>query len=93
MGQASESDCKVTFTMQAPIKELKKELKKVIQNTTRQKKQRDERNCKMEGMDETTPKKLMGKVTSDLGQLGKCDKSEIIKTICRIAISGSAGHD
>ena len=63
MGQASESDCKVTFTMQATIKELKKELKKVIQNTTRQKKQPNERKCKMESMDETTHKTLMGKVS------------------------------
>ena len=35
----------------------------------------------------------MGKATSDLGQLEKCDKSELIKAICRIAISGSAAHN
>ena len=35
----------------------------------------------------------MGKATSDLGRPEKCDKSELIKAICRIAISGSATHD
>ena len=40
-----------------------------------------------------TRKKLMGKVTSDLGRPEKCDKSELIKAICRIAISRSADHD
>ena len=40
-----------------------------------------------------TRKKLMGKVTSDLRRLEKCDKSELIKAICGIAISGSATHD
>ena len=44
-------------------------------------------------MDETTRKKLMIKATSDLGRPEKCDKSELIKAICRIAISGSAAHD
>ena len=44
-------------------------------------------------MDEMTRKKLMGKATSDLGRPEKCDKSELIKEICRIAISGSAAHD
>ena len=44
-------------------------------------------------MDETTLKKLMSKATSDLGRPEKCDKSELIKVICRIAISGSAAHD
>ena len=32
----------------------------------------------------------MGKATSDLGRPEKCDKSELIKAICRIAISSSA---
>ena len=35
----------------------------------------------------------MGKATSDLGQLETCDKSELIKAICQIAISGSAAHN
>ena len=43
-------------------------------------------------MDETTSKKLMGKATSDLGQPEKCNKLELIKAICRFAISGSADH-
>ena len=44
-------------------------------------------------MDETTRKKLMGKATSDLGRPEECDNSELIKAICRIAISGFAAHD
>ena len=44
-------------------------------------------------MDETTRKKLMGKATSDLGRPDKCDNSELIKAISRIAISSSAAHD
>ena len=91
--QASESNRKEILTRQATLKRLKKELKEVIQNATRQKKLRDERKRKLESMDETTRKKLMGKATSDLGQPEKCDKSELIKAICRIAISGSAAHD
>ena len=35
----------------------------------------------------------MGKAASDLGGPEKCNKSELIKAICRIAISGSAAHD
>ena len=35
----------------------------------------------------------MGKATSDLGRPEKCDKSELIKAIFRIAISGSAAHE
>ena len=35
----------------------------------------------------------MGKTTSDLGRLEKCDKSELIKATCRIGSSGSATHD
>ena len=68
-------------------------MKSAIQNATRQKKLRDERKRKLESMDETTRKKLMGKATSDLGRPDKCDKSELIKAISRIAISGSAAHD
>ena len=44
-------------------------------------------------MDETTRKKCMGKAKSDLGRPERCDKSELIKAICRIAISGSTAHD
>ena len=44
-------------------------------------------------MDKTTRKKWMGKATSDLGRLKKCDQSESIKAICPSAISGSAAHD
>ena len=91
--QASESDRKEILTRQATLKRLKKELKEVIQNVTRQKKLRDERKRKLESMDETTRKKLMGKATSDLGRPEKCDKSVLIKAICQIAISGSAAHD
>ena len=36
---------------------------------------------------------LMGKAPSNLGPLEKCNKSELIKGICRISISGSAAHD
>ena len=93
LGQASESDRKVILTRQATLKQLKKELKEVIQNATRQKKPRHERKRKLESMDETTRKKLMGKSTSDLGRPEKCNKSELIKAICRIGISGSAAHD
>ena len=35
----------------------------------------------------------MGKASSDLGRPEKCDKSELIKTIFQIAISGSTAHD
>ena len=35
----------------------------------------------------------MGKATSDLGRPEKCESSELIEAICRIAISGSAAHD
>ena len=59
---------------QVTLKRLKKELKEVIQNATRQKKLRDERKRKLESMDETTRKKLMGKATCDLGRPEKCDK-------------------
>ena len=93
MGQASESDPKEILTRQAILKRLKKKLKEVIQNATRQKKLRDERKRKLESMDKTTCKKLMGKATSNLGRPEKCDKSELIKVICRIAISDSAVHD
>ena len=89
LGQASASDRKEILTRQATLKRLKKELKEVIQNATRQEKLRDERKRKLE----TTRKKLMGKPTSDLGRPEKCNKSELIKAICRIAISGSAAHD
>ena len=92
MGQASESDRKEMLTRQATLKQLKKDLKEVIQNATRQKKLRDERKRKLESMDETTRKKMMGKATSNLGRLEKCDKLELIKAVCRIAISGSAAH-
>ena len=65
------------------LKRLKKELKEVIQNATRQKKLRDERKRKLESMDKTTRKRLIGKATYDLGWMEKCDKS----------ISSSAAHD
>ena len=58
LGQASESDRKEILTRQATLKRLKKELKEVIQNATRQKKLRNERKRKLESMDETTRKKL-----------------------------------
>ena len=92
LGQASESDRKEILTRQVTLERLKKELKEV-QNATRQKKLRDERKRKLEIMAETTRKKLMGKATSDLGRPEKCDKSQLIKAICRIEISGSATHD
>ena len=82
LGQASESDRKEIITRQTTLKGLKKELKEVIQNATRQKKRRDERKRKLESMDETTRKNVIGKATSDLGRLEKCDKSELIKAIC-----------
>ena len=44
-------------------------------------------------MDETTCKKLMGKITPDLGRPETGKKPELIKAICRIAISGSDAHD
>ena len=93
LGQASESDCKEILTRQATLKRLKRELKEVIQNVTQQKTLHDGRKRKLESMDETTSKTLMGKATSDLGRLEKCNKLELIKAICRIAISGSANHD
>ena len=81
------------LTKQATLKRLKKELKEVIQNATRQKKLLDERKRQLESTDETTRRKLLGKATCDLDQPEKYDKSELIKAICRIAISGSAAHD
>ena len=48
------------------LKRLKKELKEVIQNATRQKNLRDERKRKLKGRNEATHKKLTGKATSDL---------------------------
>ena len=42
----------------------KKEMKEAIQNTTRQNKFRHERKRKLESIDETTRRKLMGKVMS-----------------------------
>ena len=74
MGQASGSDRKEMFTRQVTLKQLKKDLKEVIQNATRQKKLRDERKRKLESMDETTRKKMMGKATSNLGGLEKMTK-------------------
>ena len=44
-------------------------------------------------MDKTTCKKLMGKTTSDLGRPEAGKKPELIKAICRIAISGSDAQD
>ena len=38
-------------------------------------------------------KSLLGKATSDLVPLEKCDKSELIKVIRRIAISDYVAHD
>ena len=90
LGQESESDRKEILTTQATLKRLKRELKEVVQNATRKKRLRDERKRKLKSMDEKTRKKLMGKATSDLGRPEKCDKSELIKAICRIAISSSA---
>ena len=69
LGQASESNRKEILTWQGTLKQLKRELKKMIQIATRQKKPRNERKCKLQSMDETTRKKLMGKTTSDLGRL------------------------
>ena len=89
MGQASESDRTEILTREATLKATEE----VIQNATRQKKLRNERKRKLESMDETTRKKLMGKAMSNLGQPEKCNKSELIKAICQIAISGSAAHD
>ena len=66
--QASESDRKEILTRQVTIKRLKKELKEVIQNATRQKKLRNERKRKLESIDKTTRRKLMGKAKSDLGR-------------------------
>ena len=75
------------------MKRLKKELNEVIQNAPRQKKLRHKRKRKLKSMEKTTRKKLMGKATSDLNRPEKCIKSELIKSICRIGISGSAAHD
>ena len=44
-------------------------------------------------MSKVTHIKLLGKATSDLGQPEKCDKSQLVKTICWITISGSATLD
>ena len=44
-------------------------------------------------MEQTTRKNVMSKATSDLGQPEKRDKSELIKAICQIVISGSVAHD
>ena len=74
LGQVSEGNRKEIITRQATLKRLKKELKEVIQNATRQKKLRDERKRKLESMDETTRKNLMVKARSDLCRLEKCDK-------------------
>ena len=64
LGQASKNDRKEILTQQATLKWRKKELKEAIQNTTGQKKLPDDRICKLESMDETTRKMLMGKATS-----------------------------
>ena len=93
LGQVSKSDRKEILTWQATLKRLKKQLKEEIQKSTRQKKPRDERKHKLEGMNKMTCKKLMGKATSDLGRPEKCEKVELIKAVCRIAISGSSAHD
>ena len=63
----SESDRKELLTRQATLKRLKKELKEITQNDTRQKKLRNERKRKPKSMEKTTSKRLMGKATSDLG--------------------------
>ena len=68
LGQVSESNRKEILTRKATLKQLKKELKEVIQNATRRKKLRHERKRKLESMDKATSKKLMGKATSDLGR-------------------------
>ena len=93
LGQASESDRKKILTRQATLKWRKKELKEAIQNTTGQKKLPDERICKLESMDATTRKILMGKATSTLDRPEKYDNSELIKAISQILISSAAAHD
>ena len=90
LGQASETDRKEIITRQGTLKQLKKQLKETISNQVRQKKLREERKRKLESMDEITRKRLMGKATSDLGRPEKCESSELIEAICRIAILGSA---
>ena len=68
----------------------------MIQNATPQKKLRDERKRKLESMDEVDGK---GDVWFGLNAISwdaileKCNKSELIKAICRITISASAAHD
>ena len=84
LGQASESDRKKILTRQATLKWRKKELKEAIQNTTGQKKLPDERICKLESMDATTRKILMGKATSTLDRPEKYDNSELIKAISQM---------
>ena len=93
LGQVSESNLKEILTTQSTLNWLSKELKEVIRKATRQKKLRDERKRKLESMSKVTHIKLLGKATSDLGQPEKCDKSELVKTICWITISGSATLD
>ena len=93
LGQASESDRKEILTQQATLKWRKKELKEAIQNTTGQKKLPDDRICKLESMDETTRKMLMGKATSDLDRPENYDNSELIKAISQILILSAVAHD
>ena len=52
LGQASESDHKEILTRQATLKQLKEELKEVIQNATWHKMLPDKRKHKLESMDE-----------------------------------------
>ena len=90
LGQASDSDRKEISARQKELNGLKKQLKETIQNAAPQKKLRDERKRKLENIDETICKKLMGKATSGLDWPEECDKPELIKAISRIALSGSA---
>lgn len=75
------------------LEKLEKEMKKTECNRIRQQKFRDERKRKIASLDETTRKKVFGKATITPGRPSQIQDEELIQTIARIAIHGSAAHD
>ena len=89
LGQMSENHRNEIKIREANLKELKKKLHEAKLNEMRHKKLRDERKRKFEALDEPTRKNVTGKATSDSGRPEKVESTELIETICRIAISST----
>ena len=92
-GLETDQDRKEMRTRLEKLANLEKCMKKTEDNRQRQKKFRADRKRKIQGLDETTRKKIFGKTTVTPGRPSKVQDEELIQTIARIAIHGSAAHD